>query len=77
MDADGAAFIDGAECAAGFVATAVDLDAAAGKEIGDRSAFAAGQREVGLALDAQGLTITASSLGEDELALYPRSMEKT
>ena len=42
--ADGAALIDGAECAAGFVSTAVDFDAATRKEIGDRSAFATGHR---------------------------------
>ena len=77
LDADGAALIDGAECTAGFVAAAADLDTAAGEEIGDRSAFATGCREAGLALGALSLTIPASSLGEDELALYPRSMKKT
>ena len=74
--ADGAALIDGAECAAGFVATTVDLDASTGKEIGDGGACATGQREVGLTFSAKSLTIPASSLGKDELALYPRSMKK-
>ncbi len=44
LDADGATLVDGAECAAGFVSTAVDFDAATRKEIGDRSAFATGHR---------------------------------
>ena len=75
-DTDGTALIDGAEGAAGFVAAAANLDAAARKEIGDGGACATGGGKVGLAFSAESLTIAASSLGEDELALYPRSVKK-
>jgi hypothetical protein len=76
LNADGTALIDGAECAAGFEAAAADLDAAARIKIGYGSARATDRGEAGLALCAEGLAIATSSLGEDELALYPRSMKK-
>ena len=74
---DGAALIDGAECAASFVATAADLDASTGKEIGDGSACTTRRGQKGLAFGAEALAIATGSISEDELALYQRSMKKT
>ena len=76
LDADGATLIDGAECATSFIAMTVDLNAAARKEIGDGSAYATRGGKVRLAFGAESLTIAASSLFENELALYPRSVKK-
>ena len=77
LDTYGTALIDGAESAASFIAMAVDLNTAAGEEIGDGSACATRGGKAGLAFSAEGLAIAASSLGENKLALYPRSMKKT
>ena len=76
LDTDGTALIYGAEGATRIIAMAVDLDTPAGEEIGDGSACATGGGKAGLAFSTEGLAIAASSLGEDKLALYPRSVKK-